>query len=351
MPAQLTHWLAGKQAAAAAGWEFSPTETVWFNLGCQGPDVFAHNRRTRPLGIAFARLVHHWGYGLLVRMLAEHLGSSVHCHNPSSFELRAWLLGFMTHAAVDRALHPYIVSRIPAHSSAARPASMHAFFERITDVLMLRELESLRITDINTRNLFVPETAPVPPLVQAFTAALVKAYPRATDGDPAVPERINNAFTDSFRFYTLTSPHTTAFSASPQSLSHFIRLEADGVALLYPDEPDPSVDWLNLSRDTWLDPVNGTARTESLVDLFSACIPGITAILKLALRVCSGEESPAALETAIGNGSLSIAAEDGSPVAPAWWSPLPLDAELLRQTRLREQWMSTAVIDQKSVSG
>jgi hypothetical protein len=69
MPAQISHIIAGERAF---GLRFAgrsrPEEggaAAWFALGCQGPDIFYHNQRTKPSGLHYGALAHRRRYGSL----------------------------------------------------------------------------------------------------------------------------------------------------------------------------------------------------------------------------------------------------------------------------------------------
>ena len=78
----------------------------FFRFGCQGPDIFYHNRRTMPSGLHYGALAHRRGFGSLVAGAAASLPAA---EREATSASAAYLLGLATHAAVDRATHPFII--------------------------------------------------------------------------------------------------------------------------------------------------------------------------------------------------------------------------------------------------
>ena len=105
-------------------------------FGAQGPDFFFHNGLTRPSGRTFGARLHRHRFG---RFVAEVLRSSP---TPVPLELRLYMLGFITHAFLDRATHPFIDYfagwEDPERPETARYFRCHAFMERILDVVALQ---------------------------------------------------------------------------------------------------------------------------------------------------------------------------------------------------------------------
>ena len=129
-----------------------------FTLGCQGPDIFYHNRSRRPVGLEYGTLLHRRGAGIFTSGLLK-----MGLPNPPPDEqdiregrrekginpLGAYALGFMTHAVLDRLTHPYIVYKtafiMPKTPDPLFFGLYHLYFERVLDVLMWRRLRGLEI--------------------------------------------------------------------------------------------------------------------------------------------------------------------------------------------------------------
>lgn len=339
MPSQITHVLAGLLARKRAGLILEPRSVPLFNMGCQGPDIFAHNRRTKPFALAYARLLHRRRYGAFCRVAAQQL-----IENPDS-DARAWLSGFVTHQAVDRAVHPYIVFRSdqlpPGVISGVSPALYHAFFERIIDVLLLRQLSGRPVSRFNMDPLFRMDRDAIHALSRFIAVPLRLVYPENTEGDDQLEIRIGNAFRDTRYFYHMTNPVRTSMiiSADHSAISRFSERGPAGVALLYPEDPDPAVDWLNDKHTIWKDPVQGGEHTESVLDLVLQAVETARRAIVCLESVLAGKQAPDALEECVGNECLSIQKEDGSIASVVYADPFDLPSELLRKTDLRRRWI------------
>jgi len=115
-----------------------------FILGCQGPDIFYHSQKHKPVALEYGSLLHRRSYGIFSAHL---LKTGLLDSSPDEGDIKnhrrekvinahgVYALGFMTHAILDRFCHPYIIYRAGKH--------YHSFFERIIDVLMLKELRGL----------------------------------------------------------------------------------------------------------------------------------------------------------------------------------------------------------------
>lgn len=332
MPAEMIHLACGWDAVLKAGLSGSVGDRGAFALGCQGPDVFSHNRRTRPLALAYARLLHRRLYGVFCANLASTLGSF------EDASVLSWFLGFVTHAAVDRALHPYIISRSAFPGGLNRrdvdASRLHAFLERILDD---------RFVSIHPPLDSSPRWVAVPPKLSELLEAPLAEALAATYGDRAgdrVALRVRNAFHDSSRLYEVLSPERSNQERMPcpDDLAQIIEAGPNAVALLPPTGTMPDVDFLNLEREAWPDSGSGKPRFESVPQLASRAVEEAAAALEAVLAVVSGKEPPASLEEAIGNGCLSLGDETGLPLQVRYSSPFDLVPMLLEQTNRRAQW-------------
>jgi hypothetical protein len=347
MPSQIIHVLAGRAAIDRAGFAggacpFSPSPAA-FNLGCQGPDLFSHNRRTKPLALAYARLLHRHGYGRFCASVAENLGENAAAHRLS------WLYGFVTHQAVDRVLHPYIVNRsfVPEATGipGVTPALFHAFLERILDATLLVHLGLGPVSSFDLIDSLRLPAQELSDLVSLIAPALVAVYPSEDGLDTDVFARVQNAFTDSLFFWDLTDPVHTALATQSGvcPVRDFMGLGAGGVALLYPEAADPSVDWLNLANAEWAHPVSGLPDSRSVPELFADAVVRAADAIVLLSRFFSGEISGSDLEDGLSNDCLSIAGADGRIGSVNFFEPFDLGRVLLAETEKRRLWFDRMV--------
>lgn len=365
MPAQVCHALAGRRAIKSAlqqdgmqqdgmrqnGMRKSVEATregVWspaFNLGCQGPDIFAHNRRTRPFALAYARLLHRHHYGSFSKAFVSRLFGGGILESARGDDALDWLRGFVTHQAIDRALHPYIAYRSHIKRSLRFPlvnsARFHAFFERLLDSWIHLRLEGAPISRFDTGSSFALDAEDARFLSTLIAEAARDVYESATQDD-LIEERVENAFKDASYFYAMTNPAATAMNVDfpTDGLREFIEMGAAGVALLHPQTRDGGVDWLNESRAAWRDPVDGRARTESAIDLFDSGVRDATRCLIALERVMSGSERPEELALAVGDEPLSVRDREGKVASVAFSDPFDLESALDAELTARREWLA-----------
>lgn len=323
MPSQICHALGGRKALEKAGILLPRHLDAAFNLGCQGPDIFSHNRRTKPFAIAYARMLHRGGYGRFCGNLARAIRESPFAEDSS---VQSWFLGFVTHQEFDRSLHPYIINRSyvadPTGIAGVNPALVHAFFERILDVCILAAIEGSPVYSFDTGEPFsLPESASRP-IAALLAKALAETYEEPAC-DSELELRMQNAFADSIFFYAITNPVRTDMSRESElaDIGLYDTCAASDVALLYPESVLGDADWLNNARLPWKNPVDGSLRSESAIDLFNSAVERAGRVVSSASRILSepcdastlGRETEA-LAREIGNACLSIAGPDGKIV-------------------------------------
>jgi hypothetical protein len=341
-----------------------------FALGCQGPDIFYHNRRSRPVGLEYGMLLHRRGAGIFTAGL---LKMGLPDPPPHEEEIRtgrrespernsvsgqdgaphpenginalgAYALGFMTHAILDRQTHPYIIYKTThinnktVPSSPGRPqyaARFHAFFERILDALMLRELRGQEIESWDQEEMLV-KICEKPPmgLHELLAKALVTAFPERAGNDEKLSLRIENTFNDCARFYRLTAPR---FSSSKNS-----GISLEELTYIYPQNihnaGEGGIDFLNKEHRPWCYPlVGGRKDNRSFGEIYSTAVEtaveSISPVITAYLETGSFPITEAA--RIIGNGGLSITEENGRPCNPTFTEPLPLENVLIEQAKIR----------------
>lgn len=333
MPAHITHELFAEEAFkhafddATLG-SLSSHRPCWV-FGAQGPDFFLHNQRTSPTGLVFGRLLHNEGYGTFVGRLIEAANA---LNEAEGSCLGAFVLGFVTHAVLDRITHPYInyfsgwVDRRDPES--VRYTNCHPFLERIIDVLLLHLRRNTRISDYDFLSRVDLGDELPGPLREAVVQALEHTF-REYEGQDDLALRVRNAYADTIGFYRFTNP------PAREHLAYAVERDGGGadptrrlLALFHPDGL-PELDYLNGARKAWNHPGDSKEiHHESFVDLFEAAIERTTAPLESALAALRGEGTMNGVERAVGNENLS----DGKPRKAKRRltnvSPLPLDEVL-----------------------
>ncbi|HPO02398.1 MAG TPA: hypothetical protein PL077_03560 [Treponemataceae bacterium] len=359
MPSQILHVLTGERAALQAGMPAGIVDSPEFRLGCQGPDLFAHNRRTRPFALAYARLLHRRDYGVFCGAFYDRLLKGSPDFVPAGLP---WYVGFLTHQISDRIFHPYIVYRSSGvqerRTRKVNPARYHAFFERIIDVCVLQAIAGARLSSFDTGHAFSPGEDSLRLLVPEISEALSCAYPREADGDEQLSLRVRNAFDDAVHFYSVTNPAVLAVRTrnSIETVERYASLGLEGAALLHPDELDSSIDWANIAHTQWMHPVSGAVHTESVEDLFGLAVESASKLLcavfgpetgmlfsnkgSPGLSLSLAVSTPAEIASLVGNECLGVCGDDGLTGIVKWVDPFPLEDELFRQAEKRRTWLS-----------
>jgi hypothetical protein len=385
MPSQILHALLGEDVIAEIYRRIGPRFGIVadkalekisrdyraaFVLGCQGPDIFYHNRRTRPVALEYGGLLHRRGYGVFTALL---LNMGLPDPPPDAEDIRmgrrekgvnalgVYALGFMTHAVLDRLCHPYIVykSQYPdpegrAGAGGAGPRrppgkGAHPFFERIIDVLMLKLLRGREPADWDQGLLAAALENPPLGLRELLGRALKAGFPERAGKDRKLAQRMENAFLDAAWFYRLTDPRKTALRApdpgglSSSALSPAPAPEAGALIYLYPERLPPDIDFLNLDHEVWYDPgtaagePGNAADTRSFPEIYAGAVTAAADSLapSMAEYLETGVFPIAGTARCIGNGGLSLQDENGRPRAPRRTNPLPLERVWQEQAELR----------------
>jgi hypothetical protein len=336
MPAQICHILFAEEALRGALDERAEglleRHGNLFRFGAQGPDFFYHNQRTRPTGLKYGMAAHHEGYGRLTanlvrgfrRLEARGIDEAVRG------ELAAYTLGWATHAFLDRVTHPFIVYFSgwvdPVRPETAKYFRCHIFFERILDVLTLRERRGQEAASLSLPGLLGCGPVLPYPLVKTLLKALNAAYPnmRRKSLDR---RRIENSYSDAMFFYTYTDPSEPRYRR--------LALERDRdvpkrrLALFHPQELPQGIDFLNCAHARWLHPCLGEpGSTTSFPQLYEQALAQAVPALSVVGEALAGRRSPEEVEAAVGNASLNTGLERSRRCHLRHCAPLPL-AELL----------------------
>jgi hypothetical protein len=298
-------------------------------FGAQGPDFFLHNHRTQPSGLIFGKLIHNERYGDFVYHLLEFA-----IHHGRSFDspLGAYILGFVTHAILDRKTHPFInyfsgwVERDVPES--IRYTNCHAFLERIIDVFLLKMRHGTHISDYDFLSRIDLGESPPADLVSSMVAAIESTYPEYRDHD-TIAERVTNAYFDTMNFYRYTNPPARA------NLFEAWKRDKGGIdptrrflALFHPDGL-PELDYLNIKRASWNDPGDSDeTRDDSFLELYEQAIDDAAKPVRIVANALLGIASAKSAGLAIGNENLSDEKSRKTRRDLRYVSPLPLDEVL-----------------------
>lgn len=307
-------------------------------VGAQGPDIFYHNQRRRPTSIQYGTLLHRRGYGAVVHHM---IGWAVrHGHTPTS-PLGAYILGFVTHAVLDRRMHPYINYRsgwvVPGTPETKRYRSMHAFLERLIDVALIRELRGIEPNELDFYGI-VTHYAVADPVPEAWHAAilhgLTESYERAA-GDERLAKRLENAWRDSLGYYEFTRRIDDAYLREAIEREDRGEVRSSWLSIIHPPSIPADIDVLNHRHEEWTHPCSSKRRsTASVPEMYDDAVMESRSILTTIVDEWErwSPENGTFAEI-VGDHNLSDGRRRKRPCRPRHMEPFPL-AEL--QARIRE---------------
>lgn len=330
MPAHITHELFAEEVFAGTLTssqleELNQYRAYWV-FGAQGPDFFLHNHRTQPSGLIFGQLLHNQGYGTFVSRMIEYANRS---ESGIGTPIGAFILGFATHAILDRRTHPFInyftgwVEREAPES--IRYTNCHAFFERIIDVLLLRIRKGIHITKYDfVSRIDLGET--LPGSLENLLIESIESTYHEYRNHRSIATRIQNAYTDTMNFYRFTNP------PERKNLAYAWHRDEGGIdparrliALFHPDQL-PELDYLNLKRRTWNHPGEiSDQHNDSFIDLYEQGIADSAQPIRMVADALSDNTLPELIHTIIGNSNLSDRNERKLRRDLSIVKPLPLD--------------------------
>jgi hypothetical protein len=312
-----------------------------FRFAAQGPDFFYHNQRTLPTGMKYGVSAHRNGYGRLVaHMIAEfrHLqsGQRISGHRAAVLgEIESYILGFTTHAFLDKKAHPYVDYHAGWSEISGRRSDpyyrCHIFLERILDVLMLKERRGLAIGELDLPSLLDCGDMLPYGVIKTLMKSLHLTYPR-THYKSRDRQRIETAYRDTIAFYAITDPRRSDYRR--------VAVERDLVdpgdrhrrlALFHPLELPESIDFLNRRKHEWVHPCKERWRhAESFPELYAEALQQAVPALRRIQGILQGTGAPEEAEAIIGNESLNTGLPwpEGGP--QRFSEPLPLP-ELLEE--------------------
>jgi hypothetical protein len=339
MPAQVCHLMFAEEllqaAAPEAAGEVLEHHGKLFRFAAQGPDFFYHNQRTLPTGMKYGVSAHRHSYGRLVaHMIAEfrhlHDGQRISGQRAAALgEIESYILGFTTHAFLDRKTHPYIDYHAGWSEFSGRRSDpyyrCHIFLERILDVLMLKEKRGLRIDAIDLPSLLDCGDMLPYGVVKTLTKSLHLTYPR-THYKSRDRQRIENAYRDTIAFYAFTDARRSDYrrAAVERDLvhpgDHHRRL-----ALFHPVDIPDSIDFLNLGKHEWAHPCNQEWRyTASFPELYAEALEQAVPVMRRIQAILRGSGAAEEAEAIIGNESLNTGLPWPESGPQRFSAPLPL---------------------------
>lgn len=284
MPAGYLHDLIAANAAREAG--VAVEDEAAYRMGAQGPDplfligMFPLRLSSKPSKLGNA--VHERRTGAFLRAMARHAQTPI---------TRAYLMGFLTHYALDSAIHPYVYAQ--SRKEGRYSSSRHMALEKRWDALIHRAQKG-RGTPLNMPGMEEGRAH------WAEIAALWEAVLREVFPEDAVPASvILAAFSDATRVNRLThSPRGGKFAAI-WLLERLIGKPNLGTAHITPRFPR-RFDFD--AHEAWESPFEpGRAREKSVRELIGAGARRATELLSASDAYFSGALSEEDFASAIGD--------------------------------------------------
>ena len=359
MPAHISHLLfaedALREATTGAGTLLEDAGNL-FRLGAQGPDLFYHNQRTRPVALRYGSLIHRRGFGTLVAHMARTVIAGAQRTGRVDVAQAAFLAGFATHADLDRHAHPYIICRAGwvrhGEPSTQRFRRCHPLLERLLDVAAVRARRGCELADFEfLANVSCGEQLPYSTL-KMLVKGINDAYPAASYKSRN-RSRIENAYADSMRFYTLTNHRDSRLRERVLAIDRREGHRHRRSAVFHFADAGADLDPANLRRQPWPHPCDRRVTSDrSYLDLMADAqrevVPKLRRLLSLIGWHGSGAGRPvvdpaggsmptggwcAELAALFGDQGLG-ATLHGHTCTPVHCHPLPL-AELFERLHLQ----------------
>ncbi len=272
MPSHLAHTVFARHAFEDSGLLSKGDALSPFAvLGAQGPDIFYHNRRSKPSGLHYGGLLHRKGYGSFLGNTAAFLKRHADSNHADSNrdDAFAYIAAAATHAVLDRAAHPFINYFAGWHRPGADEMLRftHAFLERLIDYATVKRFRRSKPAQIDFAGMIDLGPALPTELERAIRFGLRSTFSRS-GRDSKLSQRLANSYHDAMGFYRFTNM-LTADVLRERIHSGVFRPRA--LTIVHPPWLPDDIDFLNEKHREWLHPCDEDIRsTESFWDLYTA---------------------------------------------------------------------------------
>lgn len=233
-------------------------------LGAQGPDYFYYvlNAKDKPRAQQAGNLLHQEK----TRLFFHHLLETTIAQQ--SLALYDYLLGFLTHHALDVAIHPYIFYYTGVYQEndpqTVEYAGLHLQFERKVDIAFIKAKFGFKPHRKRLSKAILPFRSMPRLISEAIDQVIEKTYDLKATGDLfekglATMRKVEHYLvTDRWGlkkpFLRLITPYKKPRAIYYQDLSHHQNTD--------------DFDYLNLQKKPWKHPVLGVSRKESVFELY-----------------------------------------------------------------------------------
>ena len=271
MPSHVTHALFGYKVLEAAKLQVS--SLPFFTFGCQGPDMFLHGGMTTPSSIPIGRALHHALFGNFIQAMVDAAHS---VENTWQKDVDAFILGYITHAILDRLTHPYI-----NYFSGWGPRyhMCHPFLERLLDSWALPQVKEDTVALLNLG----------PDIPEHLQLILASALESIDLGSEYTATQIRGSYQATQSILRLTD------AWEPERIKQILSLEKRHgrrrlLALLRP-EPLPALDFLNSYAKQWVHPMDDRISSQaSFPELFEMGIVRAKKVLENVVQAPSAQK-------------------------------------------------------------
>jgi len=341
MPSHVSHLLFAEDCANESGMSSlaERPNRSYLTLGAQGPDFFYHNQRRKPSGLTYGSLMHRRGYGTTVSHMARW---SWEQQLPLESWAGAWVVGFASHAILDRYTHPFINYFSgwvqPGDPHTERYRSMHPFLERLIDVALLRSIRDSHPNSLSFADQADCGEQPPEKWLEMMQTALPATYV-AADSDELLRERLVSAYLDTAGYYRFTNIVDEKYLREGLSREERGEIGSRWLSIVHPSSVPEDVDVLNESHVQWSHPCDETqVYTDSFLDRYETALTQAVEMAGVIADAWNNSHAPTEerrlqIEAAVGNWNLSDGRETERPCRKTNAGPLPL-REL--QARIRQ---------------
>lgn len=264
MPDALTHCLFAKEVIETLPVTLQTLvneNMKYYLLGSSGPDACYYYGQIplyyRPNKKSLARL----GNALHEERINDYFTLVIEQFDVSTDDLKAYMLGYMTHYMLDRTCHPFVFYR-SGFSNDENDAKKYMAYHKRYEVLMDRALALDKLNcDLYDRRLY--DFLDVEDL--SHVAAFYQTIAHQLFNIQVTKREVRDAFKDLSKAFNL------AFDPHHYKYIGLSKIDKTGHSMLintlyYPPRDD-HYDVLNLSHETWLNPCTKAQSQDSMLDL------------------------------------------------------------------------------------
>lgn len=262
MPNIWTHIFFAEDACNSLSFDIpdSPDRHALF-LGAQGPDPFFYYRFWP--WFTGQKAGHDIGNALHTNECGPFLMDLIEKAHRQSNEVKAYVMGFITHHFLDRYTHPYI------HYRAGYKGSKHQMLETIIDTKMALKHRQMEIWKHPAYEaIYVGKTLP-PAILHLLDEAIRKVYPDLSFQTSTIQAAYQDMITAQKLFSDPSGLKNRLLKPFIRSYSH--------------QRTDEVIDYLNEEKTAWIHSATGELHEESFEELYTDALNDVVSVLPLVM--------------------------------------------------------------------